>query len=128
MYPIGGLRSTLVACVENRSKKGQQAHSPRQRPGYVGQTAYVKERAKALLRVRAFALTGVGCATAFTQGVALSYGLAGLSGHYRVIADNHSDYTDFGRIEPLQTTKDQRESVQPVQSVSKETDAITMTE
>ena len=47
MYPIGGL-------------KGQKAHSPGQRPGYSEQTIYVKERAKALLPVRAFALAGRG--------------------------------------------------------------------
>ena len=43
MYPIGCL-------------KGQRAHSPGQRPGYSLRPA----RAKALLPVRAFALTGRG--------------------------------------------------------------------
>ena len=46
-------------------------------------------RAKALLRVRAFALSrGAGCATAFTQDTAFGYGLAGLSaviGRLRII-------------------------------------------
>ena len=80
MYPIGGLRLTLVACVENRSKKGQKAHSPRQRPGYSERATYLKKGQKHC-SVLGFCpyFVGVGCATAFTQGVALGYGLAGLS-------------------------------------------------
>ena len=91
MYPIGGLRSTLVACVENRSKKGQKAHSPGQRPGYSEQAIYALKGQKhcsplGLLPLQARDTSLV------TQGVALGYGLIGLSGRYRVIADNHFDY------------------------------------
>ncbi len=34
MFTQNGLRSNLFACVEQRSKKGQQAVSPGQHPGY----------------------------------------------------------------------------------------------
>ena len=60
--------------------KEQRAPSPGQHPGYKG----VKDKhpigAKALSCCWAFALTGRERGARFTQGVALGYGLIGLSG------------------------------------------------
>ena len=64
--------------------KGQQAHSPGQRPGY-GERVIValkgqKPWTEAMPPTHSFALTGRGCALMPTQGAALGYGLSGLSG------------------------------------------------
>jgi len=60
--------------------KGQQAHSPGQRPGYVGQATYALKGQKPYIEAMLLPLQGVGCASFVTQGAALGYALVGLSG------------------------------------------------
>ncbi len=64
--------------------KGQQAHSPGQRPGYRGRATVAlkgqKPWTEASPPTNSFALSGRGCAPMPTQGDALGYVLIGLSG------------------------------------------------
>lgn len=73
--------------------KGQQEHSPGQRPGYCGHETFAQKGQKYWRRCSSFALSGRWLLTPFTQGVALGWQLAGLSGRFRQIADNHTHFS-----------------------------------
>ncbi len=60
--------------------KGQQALSPGHRPGYKYEGKLALKGQKPCLVYYAFALTGRGLRTSFTQGDALGWELYGLSG------------------------------------------------
>jgi hypothetical protein len=60
--------------------KGQQAHSPGQRPGSKEVSIFALQGQKPICRIVAFALAGRWLRTFLTQGVALGYELIGLSG------------------------------------------------
>jgi len=60
--------------------KGQKALSPGQRPGCKGMSIFALKGQKLSCGIDAFALTGRWLRTTLTQGVALVWGLSGLSG------------------------------------------------
>jgi len=60
--------------------KGQKAASPGQRPGCKELSIFALKGQKLSCGIDAFALTGRWLRTTLTQGVALGWGLSGLSG------------------------------------------------
>jgi len=70
----------------NSAPKGQKANSPGHRPGDKDLIRFALKGQKPYLAFRAFALTGRRLRTAFTQGVALGWGLTGLSGRICMLA------------------------------------------
>ena len=64
----------------NSAPKGQKANSPGHRPGYKDAVRFALKGQKPYHVFHAFALTGRRKHTTLTQGVALGWGLTGLSG------------------------------------------------
>jgi len=64
----------------NSAPKGQKANSPGHRPGYKDAVWFALKGQKPCLVFHAFALTGRRMHTTLTQGVALGWEPAGLSG------------------------------------------------
>ena len=64
----------------NSAPEGQKANSPGQRPGYKDAVRIALKGQKPYLFLHAFALSGRGLHTTFTQGDALGCAITGLSG------------------------------------------------
>ena len=90
MYPTGGRRPERPTSTQPRATPWEKAMRSL-RPERAKAFLLCKRPLAVRLLVRAFALTGRGLRIAFTQGAALGYELTGLSGRYRVIADNYKN-------------------------------------
>ena len=70
----------------NSAPKGQKANSPGHRPGDKDLIRFALKGQKPYLVFHAYVLTGRRLRTTFTQGVALGWGLTGLSGRIYMLA------------------------------------------